>query len=68
MIAFANLKEMDSKPLIQGDLLYDLFKKGFNISSEDFASVLHRPHHMVVDIADASAVMNKIILHTYSIS
>ena len=44
------------------------FKIGLNFGCKNLTAILHRPHHMVINVAHTCAVMNKIFFHTHSIS
>jgi hypothetical protein len=67
MVTLATFKKLNSKSFIFSNFLYEFLHVCLNFGGKNFPSMLHRPYHMVVNIAHRSAIMYKVILHTHSI-
>ncbi len=68
MVFAASFKKMDSKPFLFCDGEDRLFQELFDFRGDDPLPVFYRPHHMVINVADTSPIMYKIIFHTHSIT
>lgn len=63
MIAFTHFKLMHREAFVSCNPVCQFLQVFLNLSREYLASVLHGPHQMIIDIADAGPVMNGIALH-----